>query len=197
VDACPDVAGPKENNGCPWPDTDGDGILDKNDECPTLKGPKENKGCPYKDSDNDGLLDKDDECPMTPGPKENKGCPVIEKEVVEVIKTAFNNLEFETAKDIILDPSKPALDELAQVLTNKPLWKLEISGHTDDVGDDNANLVLSKKRAEALKNYLVSKGISADRMATLYFGETKPIAENNTPEGRKKNRRVEIKIVFE
>jgi outer membrane protein OmpA-like peptidoglycan-associated protein len=197
VDACPDVAGPKENNGCPWPDTDGDGILDKNDECPTLKGPKENKGCPYKDSDNDGLLDKDDECPMTPGPKENKGCPVIEKEVVEVIKTAFNNLEFETAKDIILDPSKPALDELAQVLTNKPLWKLEISGHTDDVGEDNANLVLSKKRAEALKNYLVSKGISADRMATLYFGETKPIAENNTPEGRKKNRRVEIKIVFE
>lgn len=197
VDQCPDVAGPKENNGCPWPDTDGDGLLDKDDECPTLKGPKENKGCPYKDSDGDGLLDKDDECPMTPGPKENKGCPVIEEEVVQVIKMAFNNLEFETAKDIILDPSKPALDELAQVLTNKPLWKLEISGHTDNVGDDNANLVLSKKRAEALKNYLVSKGIDAGRMTTLYFGETKPIADNNTAEGRKKNRRVEMKIVFE
>lgn len=197
VDACPDVAGPKENNGCPWPDSDGDGILDKDDECPTLKGPKENKGCPYKDSDNDGLLDKDDDCPMTPGPKENKGCPVLEEEVVEVIKTAFNNLEFQTGKDIILDPSKPSLDELAQLLTSKSLWKLEISGHTDDVGDDNANLVLSKKRAEALKNYLVSKGISADRMATLYFGETKPIADNTSPEGRKKNRRVEMKIVFE
>lgn len=197
VDGCPDIVGPKENNGCPWPDTDGDGILDKNDECPNLKGPKENKGCPYKDSDGDGLLDKDDDCPMTPGPKENKGCPVIEKEVVEVIKTAFNNLEFATAKDIILDPSKPALDELAEVLMKKPLWKLEISGHTDNVGDDNANLVLSKKRAESLKNYLVSKGISADRMTTLYFGEAKPIAENNTPEGREKNRRVEMKIVFE
>ncbi|MBM3184816.1 MAG: OmpA family protein [Bacteroidetes bacterium] len=197
VDGCPDVAGPKENNGCPWPDTDGDGILDKDDDCPTIKGPKENKGCPYKDSDNDGLLDKDDDCPMTPGPKENKGCPVIEEEVVEVIQTAFNNLEFETAKDIILDPSKPALDKLADVLTNKPLWKLEISGHTDNVGDDNANLVLSKKRAEALKNYLISKGISANRLTTLYFGETKPIADNNTTEGRKKNRRVEMKIVFE
>ncbi len=197
VDGCPDVVGPKENNGCPWPDTDGDGILDKNDECPNLKGPKENKGCPYKDSDGDGLLDKDDDCPMTPGPKENKGCPVIEKEVVEVIKTAFNNLEFATAKDIILDPSKPALDELAEVLIKKPLWKLEISGHTDNVGDDNANLVLSKKRAESLKNYMVSKGISADRMKTLFFGESKPIADNNTPEGREKNRRVEMKIVFE
>lgn len=197
VDGCPDVAGPKENNGCPWPDTDGDGILDKDDDCPTIKGPKENKGCPYKDSDNDGLLDKDDDCPMTPGPKENKGCPVIEEEVVEVIQTAFNNLEFETAKDIILDPSKPALDKLAEVLKNKPLWKLEISGHTDNVGDDNGNLVLSKKRAEALKNYMISKGINADRLVTLYFGETKPIADNNTPEGRKKNRRVEMKIVFE
>jgi len=197
VDGCPEIVGPKENNGCPWPDTDGDGLLDKNDECPNLKGPKENKGCPYKDSDGDGLLDKDDDCPMTPGPKENKGCPVIEKEVVEVIKTAFNNLEFATAKDIILDPSKPALDELAEVLMKKPLWKLEISGHTDNVGDDNANLVLSKKRAESLKNYLVSKGISADRMETLYFGETKPIADNNSPEGREKNRRVEMKIVFE
>jgi outer membrane protein OmpA-like peptidoglycan-associated protein len=197
VDGCPDIAGPKENNGCPWPDTDGDGLLDKDDECPTLKGPKENKGCPYKDSDNDGLLDKDDECPMTPGPKENKGCPIIEEKVVEVIKTAFNNLEFATAKDIILDPSKPALDELALVLQDRPLWKLEISGHTDNVGDDNANLVLSKKRAEALKNYLISKGISAERLKTLYFGETKPIADNSTAEGRKKNRRVEMKIVFE
>jgi outer membrane protein OmpA-like peptidoglycan-associated protein len=96
-----------------------------------------------------------------------------------------------------LDPSKPALDKLAEVLKNKPLWKLEISGHTDNVGDDNGNLVLSKKRAEALKNYLISKGINADRLVTLYFGETKPIADNNTPEGRKKNRRVEMKIVFE
>jgi outer membrane protein OmpA-like peptidoglycan-associated protein len=194
-DACPDVAGPKENQGCP--DKDGDGLFDFVDGCPDVAGPKENNGCPWPDTDNDGLLDKDDDCPMTPGPKENKGCPIIEEEVVEVIKTAFNNLEFATAKDIILDVSKPALDELAVVLSNKPLWKLEISGHTDNVGEDNANLVLSKKRSESLKNYLVSKGINADRLATFYFGETKPIADNNTPEGRKKNRRVEMKIVFE
>ena len=197
LDECPDVAGPKENRGCPWPDSDNDGILDKDDECPNLKGPKENKGCPYKDSDNDGLLDKDDDCPLTPGPKENKGCPVLEKEVIEVLKTAFNNLEFETGKDIILEQSKSALDELAVVLTKKSLWNLEITGHTDNVGDDNKNLVLSKKRAESLKNYLVLKGIKSERLTTFYFGESKPIADNNTAEGRKKNRRVEMKIVFD
>jgi outer membrane protein OmpA-like peptidoglycan-associated protein len=197
VDKCPDVAGPKENQGCPWPDTDNDGLLDKDDECPTLAGPKANKGCPYKDSDNDGLLDKDDDCPNTPGPKSNKGCPVIEQEVVEVLKTAFDNLEFETGKDVILEASKVSLNELAAVMIKKPTWKLEISGHTDNVGDDNANLVLSKKRAESLKAYLVSQGVDAAHLTTFYFGETKPIAPNDTPEGRQKNRRVEMKIVFD
>lgn len=196
-DSCPELAGPKENQGCPWPDTDGDGILDKDDECPSIKGPAENKGCPYKDSDGDGLLDKDDACPMTPGPIDNKGCPVIEKEIEEVLKIAFNNLEFETNKDIILKSSKPSLDELAVVLSKKPSWKLDISGHTDNVGDDNANMVLSQKRAEALKAYLISKGITSERLNVFYFGETRPIADNNTAEGRKKNRRVEMKIVFD
>ena len=197
VDDCPEVPGPTENKGCPWPDTDGDGLLDKDDECPTNPGPKENKGCPYKDSDGDGLLDKEDDCPNTPGPKSNKGCPVIEKEIIEVLKTAFDNLEFETAKDEIKDPSKPSLDELAEVLKKKPTWKLKISGHTDNVGDDNGNLVLSKKRAEALRNYLVLSGIEESRLVVEYFGETKPIATNDTPEGRQKNRRVEMKIFFD
>jgi outer membrane protein OmpA-like peptidoglycan-associated protein len=197
IDDCPLIAGPMENRGCPWPDTDGDGLLDKNDGCPQLAGPKENGGCPYKDSDSDGLLDKDDDCPNTPGPKSNKGCPVIEKEVIEVLKTAFDNLEFEVAKDVILAGSFTSLDELAGVLMKKPTWKLEISGHTDNAGDDESNLILSKKRAEAVKNYLVSKGIDATRFVINYFGETKPIADNSTTEGRAKNRRVEMKVVFE
>ncbi|TDX84325.1 OmpA family protein [Epilithonimonas xixisoli] len=74
-DQCPDVAGPKENNGCPWPDTDGDGVLDKDDACPDVAGPAENKGCPWPDTDGDGVLDKDDACPDVAGPAENKGCP--------------------------------------------------------------------------------------------------------------------------
>lgn len=197
IDECPLVAGPIENKGCPWPDSDSDGILDKEDGCPQLAGPKENGGCPYKDSDNDGLLDKDDDCPNTPGPKSNKGCPVIEKEVIEVLKTAFDNLEFEVAKDIILAGSFNSLDELAGVLMKKPSWKLEITGHTDNAGDDASNLILSKKRAEAVKTYLSSKGIDIGRFVIQYYGETKPIADNSTAEGRAKNRRVEMKVVFE
>ncbi|HNS42502.1 MAG TPA: OmpA family protein, partial [Taishania sp.] len=140
---------------------------------------------------------KDDECPATPGPASNKGCPVIEEAVKEILKTAFDNLEFETGKDIIKEVSKPSLDELAGVLVKKPEWKLQIAGHTDNVGNAQSNLILSKKRAEAVKNYLSSKGVDASRFSVLYFGQTMPIADNNTPEGRQKNRRVEMSIIFE
>ena len=74
-DNCPEVAGPVENNGCPWPDTDNDGVLDKDDACPNVAGPVENKGCPWPDTDNDGILDKDDDCPNVFGIKELRGCP--------------------------------------------------------------------------------------------------------------------------
>lgn len=197
LDGCPTEFGPRENNGCPWPDTDGDGILDKDDKCPNQKGPKENDGCPYSDTDGDGILDKDDKCPATPGPLENQGCPIIEKEVQEILNTAFENLEFETGKDVIKIESLPSLTELADVLLKKPEWKLQIAGHTDNVGDDQKNLILSKKRAEAVRNFMVSKGIDVNRLNVLYFGETQPIGDNNTPEGRQKNRRVEMTIIFE
>lgn len=197
IDECPTEFGPKENNGCPWPDTDGDGLLDKDDKCPYIKGPKANEGCPYEDSDEDGVLDKDDKCPSTPGPASNEGCPEIEEEVAEILKTAFENLEFETGKDIIKSESIPSLTELAEVLVKRPEWKLQIEGHTDNVGGAQSNLVLSKKRAEAVKNFMISKGIVAERLTALYFGETMPIADNNTPEGRQKNRRVEMTIIFE
>lgn len=196
LDGCPETYGPKENKGCPWPDTDNDGLLDKDDDCPYLAGPIKNKGCPFQDTDNDGVLDKDDDCPNTAGPISNKGCPVIEKEVEEILKTAFDNLEFETGKDVIKQASLPSLTELAEVLKKKSAWGLQISGHTDNVGDDQKNLILSKKRAEAVKAFMVSQGIDASRLSTLYFGETQPIATNDTPEGRQKNRRVEMKIIF-
>ncbi|MBL4862077.1 MAG: OmpA family protein [Crocinitomicaceae bacterium] len=197
IDECPTEYGPKENNGCPWPDTDGDGLLDKDDKCPYLSGPLANEGCPYQDTDEDGVLDKNDKCPNTPGPVSNEGCPEIEKEVEEILKTAFDNLEFETGRGIIKEASKPSLTELAQVLVKKSEWKLQIAGHTDNVGNNQNNLVLSKKRAEAVKAFMVANGISADRFSVLYFGETQPIADNSTKEGRQKNRRVEMTIIFE
>lgn len=77
-DACPNVAGPIENKGCPWEDTDGDTLLDNVDACPTVAGPVENKGCPWPDTDGDGVLDKDDACPTVAGLAENKGCPILD-----------------------------------------------------------------------------------------------------------------------
>lgn len=197
LDNCPETYGPKENNGCPWPDTDGDGLLDNDDKCPYLAGPVTNQGCPLQDTDKDGIPDGEDKCPATPGTIENKGCPEIEEEVQEIINTAFDNLQFETGKDVIKSSSFESLDNLAKLLIDKPEWKLQIAGHTDDVGKAQSNLILSKKRAEAVKKYIADKGVDTDRISALYFGETQPIAENDTAEGRAKNRRVEMNIVFD
>ena len=196
ADQCIDVPGPIANNGCPYADKDGDGVLDKDDACIDAPGPVENKGCPYLDTDGDGVLDKDDSCKLTPGPVENKGCPKLEAKEEEIIKRAFDNLEFDTGKDIIRSSSFPSLGELAQLLIDKPSYGLKISGHTDNVGDDAKNMQLSHDRAEAVKKFLVSKGANGDSIVTEYHGETQPIADNNTPEGRQKNRRVEMTIIF-
>lgn len=75
LDKCPDIAGPVENEGCPWVESDGDGVIDKDDACPTVAGPPENNGCPWPDTDGDGILDKDDACPTVPGLPEYNGCP--------------------------------------------------------------------------------------------------------------------------
>ncbi|NTV84716.1 MAG: hypothetical protein HGA23_10520, partial [Bacteroidales bacterium] len=100
-DKCPDDPGPPEQGGCPFLDTDLDGIKDSEDRCPEVAGPPENFGCPYSDTDGDGVIDKDDRCPLTPGDPANFGCPVMKVEEAAVLKTAFENLEFETGKAVI------------------------------------------------------------------------------------------------
>jgi outer membrane protein OmpA-like peptidoglycan-associated protein len=196
-DACIDIPGPVENKGCPLADLDGDGVLDKDDACIDTPGPVENNGCPFSDLDGDGVLDKDDRCPQTPGPVTNQGCPEIQKEEQEVLNTAFSNLEFETGKEVIKASSFESLDKLAELLIKKQDWRIQISGHTDDVGNDAANMALSEKRSKSVGTYLESKGVARDKMIIQWFGETKPVADNSTPEGRKQNRRVEMEVVFE
>lgn len=121
--------------------------------------------------------------------------PVLTKQEAEILKRAFDNLEFESGKDIIKQASHASLDTLADLLKKKPEWKLKVSGHTDNVGKPAANMKLSEKRAKAVKAYLVSKGVPEDRIITEWFGQTRPIAPNKTPEGRQKNRRVEMLII--
>lgn len=193
-DLCPDVPGDVRHFGCP--DTDGDGVYDNEDRCIQVKGPKENMGCPYADADGDGVFDKDDECPKVFGAVENKGCPKLEKKEIETLKYAFENLEFETGKDIIRSSSFPSLNALAALLVSKPNYGLRIEGHTDNVGSDEKNLILSQKRATAVRNYLVKRGVQGVNLEAFGYGESIPVADNDTPEGRQKNRRVEMKIIF-
>ncbi len=196
-DQCPNEAGPLDNQGCPWGDRDGDGLIDKEDSCPSMAGPVENQGCPWEDLDGDGVFDKDDRCPKTPGPAENQGCPVIEEEAQEVINTAFANLEFLSGKDIIKDDSFESLELLAELLVEKTEWKLQIAGHTDNVGKESTNLALSKKRSLAVASFMESRGVPKERLVTKWFGESQPIADNATTEGKQKNRRVEMEVIFE
>ena len=111
----------------------------------------------------------------------------------KVINDAYDNLEFETGKAIIKNESKPSLDILAELLKTKNLT-LTLIGHTDNVGEDADNLVLSKKRADAVKKYLVSKGVDSSNITTIGKGENEPLVSNETEQGRAKNRRVEFII---
>lgn len=144
----------------------------------------------------DGLFRFDIPKPVSSGlKKEVETTPVLSKQEAEILKRAFDNLEFESGKDVIKPGSYASLDTLADLLLKKPEWSLKISGHTDNVGKPAANMKLSERRAKAVKAYLMKKGVPEDRLITEWFGQTRPIAPNTTPEGRQKNRRVEMLII--
>jgi outer membrane protein OmpA-like peptidoglycan-associated protein len=144
----------------------------------------------------DGLFRFDIPKPVSKGlEKQVEVMPVLTKQEAEILKRAFDNLEFESGKAIIKSTSYASLDTLADLMKKKPEWNLKISGHTDNVGKPTANMKLSENRAKAVKAYLVSKGIDEKRLVTEWYGQTRPIAPNTTPEGRQKNRRVEMLII--
>ncbi|MBK9355622.1 MAG: OmpA family protein [Bacteroidetes bacterium] len=195
-DLCPFEKGISKLGGCPERpiDTDGDGIVDINDNCPTIFGVKENNGCPEIDTDKDGIADKTDQCPYEAGPLSNGGCPI--KEVVAEIKEKIelNSLNFETGKTAINNKSKEILDKLIEILKKNPTYKVSIIGHTDNIGNEDFNVKLSLLRAKVVLDYLVLNKIDAKRINIEGNGSKQPIADNNTEEGRAKNRRSEIRI---
>ncbi len=193
LDACPNEAGEASANGCP--DADKDGIADKDDDCPNNAGPADLGGCP--DSDKDGVLDKIDKCPNQPGPVANNGCPDLSEEDKEVLNFAVQAVQFETASANLKSESFDILNQIADIMKRNPAHKLTISGHTDSVGGSNDNLILSEKRAKACYDYLVSKGIKANRITYKGYGEKVPVADNKYKAGRDKNRRVEFLLYIE
>lgn len=194
LDKCPDQAGLAKYGGCPIPDTDGDGINDEEDKCPDVKGYARYQGCPIPDTDGDGVNDEEDKCPTRPGPASNNGCPEIAKTVVEKINFAAKNVFFSSGSFKLLPKSFKSLDEVAKIMKEDETLKIDIDGYTDSQGADDKNQILSENRAASVKDYLISKGVNAERLKATGYGESNPVADNNTAAGRAKNRRTEMTV---
>jgi len=193
-DRCPNTpAGVRvDAAGCPL-DADGDKVPDHLDKCPdTPAGVSvDANGCPL-DRDGDGVPDYQDRCPNRPGPASNKGCPEIKAEQKKILNEATRYIQFDYNKSTLKPSSYPRLDQMVQILTEYPDYSLSIAGHTDSKGDDNYNLKLSYERAAAARAYLLSKGTPAARIEARGYGETKPVADNQTAAGQALNRRVDF-----
>ena len=203
-DKCPnepeDFDGIKDDDGCPdiVQDSDNDGIADDKDKCPLkaedFDGFQDEDGCPDLDNDLDGIQDDADKCPNESetynGYLDEDGCP-DERPIEE--KFILQGCNFETGSAAITPDSYGLLDKVVKSLKAYPEVRVEIAGHTDDVGKDDFNLGLSQRRAESVKQYLVNAGVSADRVVARGYGETSPISTNGTPAGRAENRRIEFR----
>jgi len=192
-DECPEVAGLAQFNGCP--DSDGDGIQDSKDACPQVFGLADFEGCP--DSDGDGIPDPKDACPTVAGTAALGGCPDADGDgkVVNELNVQFKSVLFDNAKASIRAESYSTLDNVASIMQEYPRSRFLIEGHTDSRGRDAYNQKLSDERAASVLNYLIGKGISSSRLQSKGFGETQPIASNDTAAGRQENRRVQLSIL--
>jgi len=180
-------------------DDDGDGVSNDEDACPREAGPAGSKGCPVKDTDGDGIIDSVDKCPQAAGPAENQGCPPQQEQLVAIQKGKLEIKQavfFATSKAIIQRRSFRMLDQVARVIRQHPeIEKIVIEGHSDNVGNAEANRKLSLARAQSVKDYLVKKGVEASRLEAKGYGPDRPLLSNATAKGRAANRRVAFTIV--
>ena len=206
-DKCPndaeDMDSFEDSDGCPDADNDGDGLADTADKCP---GEAEDKdafededGCPDPDNDGDGVLDADDRCPKDMetmnGFRDKDGCADEVPASILKFSGRIEGIKFETGKAKLTKGSSVVLDQAVKILEEYPDLRIEVQGHTDDVGDDANNMKLSQDRAEAVVAYFTGKGIAADRLVAKGYGETVPEVPNTDKASRARNRRVEFKLI--
>lgn len=199
-DACPNTprGATVDEHGCPW-DSDLDMVLNGLDQCPdTPPGALVDvNGCPF-DTDNDGYLDGIDRCPDTPPGAEvdDRGCSEIQEGIQEGL-LVLHNVYFDFDMDTLRPESLPILDQVGLALLQRPGIKFEIQGHTDAIASMEYNQELSDRRANTVVRYLLDNFLELD--SSLYsargLGESRPIATNETPEGRQENRRVEFREI--
>lgn len=194
-DRCSDTAAgvAVDASGCAI-DSDGDGVTDASDQCAnSLPGePVDGTGCAVLDGDRDGVADKLDRCPDTPSPMVvgADGCVIV---FVEGKKNVvLEGVTFVAGRAELTIDAKKILDLVAQSLNVNTEVTFEVQGHASSDGADAYNMRLSGRRARSVRAYLITKGVAASRMTAKGYGETMPIADNKTLEGRKQNRRVEL-----
>ncbi|MDR9417608.1 OmpA family protein [Gracilimonas sp.] len=188
-DQCPNVAGSEGMNGCP--DSDNDGIADAEDNCPNIAGDASTGGCP--DSDNDGVINSEDQCPNVAGERDFDGCPGLAR-ANELAEAVNNELRFNFDESTIHNQYQANLNSLGDFLADYHSFEIVIAGYTDNLGSIAYNKELSKERAEAVKAYLVNRGVDASQITTTGLGQQDPIATNETEEERQENRRVLITV---
>lgn len=205
IDVCPRIFGDASNYGCPLDDrnldSDGDGILDKDDKCVYLKGSPELNGCP--DSDKDGISNIDDDCPFIKGPKANNGCPIQNTMTPQnnaptgnfPTEISIDIVEFDLDKSFIREYYKPMLNRVANIMLQNPSYKIMLVGHTDFEGSATYNYQLGQRRSMAVRDYLIRQGVSPNNIQISSYGEANPKDSNDTNEGRQRNRRTEIIIM--
>ncbi|MEZ4402615.1 MAG: OmpA family protein [Kofleriaceae bacterium] len=226
-DGCPDVAdrdgdgildpddqcvdepetrnGIDDDDGCPENDDDGDGLVGSQDQCPQNAEDfdrfQDEDGCPDLDNDGDGKPDTTDVCPMEPetynGFDDEDGCPDEVPKIVKQYTGVIDGITFDFGKARIRPTSKKKLNAAAKILREYAALRIRIEGHTDDRGKRDTNLELSRKRADAVKWYLVDQGIAADRIETIGHGPDLPRAPNKTSKGRAQNRRIEFHLLVQ
>ncbi|GAA4462083.1 hypothetical protein GCM10023093_07960 [Nemorincola caseinilytica] len=194
-DACPHKYGPAATRGCP--DADDDGVADKDDACPSKKGPASAAGCP--DTDGDSLPDNKDNCPEVSGTAAHNGCPEPpkeepKKEVAKPVIDISRPVLFRVAKTTISKDDHPQLDEAARLYKATPGAYIQLDGYTDNTGNAKYNRTLSRKRASAVKRYLVRKGVDGSQIKIKGHGSKEPEGTNSTKDGRAQNRRVRIRL---
>jgi outer membrane protein OmpA-like peptidoglycan-associated protein len=191
-DSCASIKGLRQFRGCP--DRDKDNIEDRLDKCPDVPGLAQFKGCP--DTDNDGIPDPEDKCPREPGPPRNQGCPEDANKDALNERLAFHakSIFFATNKFEILSKSFPMLEEIAKIIIENPNEQFVIEGHTDVTGNEAKNLQLSKDRANAVKEFLISQGVPRNVVESEGFGIKYPLSLNNSKLGRAQNRRVDVTV---
>jgi outer membrane protein OmpA-like peptidoglycan-associated protein len=207
VDVCPNEAEVRnqvdDEDGCPEVDSDKDGVIGSTDKCPDvaedLDSFQDEDGCPDPDNDGDGVEDPLDKCPKEletkNGYEDSDGCKDDLPKEIKKYTGVMEGITFKKNSSDVKETSYKLLDRAAGVLIEYPALKLEISGHTSDEGDRDFNMNLSLERANAVKTYLVNKGVPADRITTAGKGPDEPIAKGKSKKARERNRRIEFKLL--